>query len=221
MTTPFISLPELAAAQSQPETTLNTAHRLLEASLQIEVLDKDLDTPPASPAASARYIIPAGAAGAWANKTDLIAFLMNSVWTFLTPRPGWFVYVRDEAAYYYYSGSAWEQFTAGSGGAAIVSHGGTTLTATAAASGKYTRFLNDAAKTYTFDDGEGYVVGTEYHGRNVGAGELLIATAGGMVVNAPYAGTLVIPQDGTFTVKIVASDEADLIGVTRPDGGTT
>jgi hypothetical protein len=102
----------------------------------------------------------------------------------------------------------------GSGSAPVVTESGTSLTADDTNAGTYTRFTNSSAKTYTFDDAETYATGAEYHGRNVGAGDLTITEAGGMTVNPPAGGTLVIPQGGTFTVKIVAADEADLFGVT-------
>lgn len=103
----------------------------------------------------------------------------------------------------------------GGGAATVVTESTTSLDATSANAGNYTRFTNASAKTYTFDDGEAYAVGAEYHGRNVGAGLLAITVAGGMTINAPAGGTLNIPQGGTFTVKIVASDEADLFGITE------
>lgn len=80
--------------------------------------------------------------------------------------------------------------------------------------GDYTRFSN-AAATYTFDDATAFVVNSEYHGRYVGSGTLTITAAGTMTINAPADGSLVIPPQGTFTIKIVAADEADLIGVTE------
>jgi hypothetical protein len=97
----------------------------------------------------------------------------------------------------------------------VVVESGTNLNATPANAGEYTRFTNSGAKTYTFDDGEGYSVGAEYHGRNVGAGDLTLTAVGGMTLNAPVGGSLVVNQGGTFTVKIVATDEADVIGVTE------
>lgn len=111
----------------------------------------------------------------------------------------------------------WDEIAGGSSGSApVVEETGTSLTATAADAGNYTRFTNSSAKTYTFDDAESYEVGAEYHGRNAGAGGLTLTEAGTMTLNAPAGGTLVIPQGGTFTVKIVASDEADVFGVTEP-----
>lgn len=104
----------------------------------------------------------------------------------------------------------------GGGGGGLpptVNHSGTSLDADDSNSGRYTRFTNASAKTYTFDGAETYTVDAEYHGRNVGAGNLTLTEAGGFTINPPAGGTLVIPQGGTFTVKIVAADEADLFGV--------
>lgn len=105
----------------------------------------------------------------------------------------------------------------GGGGSSVppvVTESGTSLAADDTNSGNYTRFTSGSAKTYTFDDGETYTVGAEYHGRNAGAGDLTLTEAGGMTLNPPAGGTLVIPEGGTFTVKIIASDEADVFGVT-------
>lgn len=96
----------------------------------------------------------------------------------------------------------------------VVTESGTSLAADDTNAGNYTRFTNSSAKTYTFDDGETYATGAEYHGRNVGAGDLTLTEAGGFTLNPPAGGTLVVPEGGTFTVKIVAADEADVIGVT-------
>jgi hypothetical protein len=118
MTTPFLSLTELVASQSQPHVVVNEALRTLEAAINIEVLDKDLTTPPASPATTARYIVAAGATGAWLGQDGNIAFILGDAWAFLTPRNGWQVRVVDESERYEWSGSAW----------GIVSSGGAALT---------------------------------------------------------------------------------------------
>jgi len=90
--------------------------------------------------------------------------------------------------------------------------------ATAANFDQYTRFTAAAAKTYVFDAAAVvFVKDKEYHGRNVGAGDLTITALGGFVLNAPYEGSLVVPQGGTFTVKIVSATEADVFGVTAVD----
>lgn len=111
---------------------------------------------------------------------------------------------------------AWVATGSSSSYATVTTETGTARAADPSDAGKYIRFTNAAAKTYTFDDGEGYTIGQEFHVRNVGAGNLTLVQATGMVLNAPYAGTLVVPQNGTVTVKITASGEADVFGQTVP-----
>lgn len=131
MTTPQLGIPELEASQSQPEIVINKALRMLEAALQLTVIDKDLTTPPGAAAASARYIVPElGATGAWLNQGKKVAFLLGSTWAFLTPQEGWKAWVQDENTYYVYDGSAWVIYEAGGGGSITVvgADGSPTLT---------------------------------------------------------------------------------------------
>jgi hypothetical protein len=100
------------------------------------------------------------------------------------------------------------------GYAEIATESGAARTAQASQGNTYVRFTNASAKVYTFDDAEAYTIGQEFHGRNVGAGDLSIEGTTGMTINPPFGGSLVIPEQGTFTVKIVAAGEADLFGVT-------
>jgi hypothetical protein len=96
----------------------------------------------------------------------------------------------------------------------VTTESGTSRNAAAADANTYVRFTNAATKTYTFNNSAGFTAGQEFSGRNAGAGALTIAGAGSMVITAPAGGTLVIPQNATFTVKIVTSTTADLIGAT-------
>lgn len=89
---------------------------------QASVKDKDLATPPASPAEEDRYIIPASATGAWAGKTNQIADWHAGAWVYYTPQVGWTCYVDDEQKIYSWNGSAWvrtggalQTITAGAG----------------------------------------------------------------------------------------------------------
>ena len=99
-------------------------------------------------------------------------------------------------------------------GTAIATEAGIALTAVASAAGQYTRFTSAEAKTYSFNSAQTYFVGDEYHARNVGVGDLTITAVGSFVLNAPAEGSLVVPQGGTVTVKIVGEAEADVFGVT-------
>lgn len=100
-------------------------------------------------------------------------------------------------------------------GATVVTEGTASRTALPAHAGNYTRFTSTSAKTYTFSNAQSYVTGTEFHGRNAAAENLTIVGTG-VTINAPAGGTLVVPPHGTFTVKIVATNVADLFGVTVP-----
>lgn len=74
---------------------------------QESVLDKDLSAAPVTPAAGDRYIIAAGASGAW-NLRDLeIAEWNGAAWEFSTPTAGFATYVEDEGAGYVFNGAAW------------------------------------------------------------------------------------------------------------------
>ena len=56
-TTPNLAITYIDAGVPQPEVTHNDAVRALDALVQLMVLDKDLATPPGSPANGDRYIV--------------------------------------------------------------------------------------------------------------------------------------------------------------------
>lgn len=122
-------------------------------------------------------------------------------------------YATDTNTMYAWDGSAWDTVGGGSGApiTATTGESGTTLTATGANAWNYTRFTNAGTKTYTFDSAETYANNAEYHGRNVGAGNLTIAAAGSFVITPPVGGSLVIPQGQSFFLKITGTNMADLI----------
>ncbi|WP_313637868.1 DUF2793 domain-containing protein [Paenibacillus sp.] len=89
---------------------------------QASVKDQNLLAPPASPVEGDRYIIPAGAIGAWAGKTNQIVEYQSTAWVFYVPAVGWTAYVDDEQKIYSWNGSAWvrtggalQTITAGNG----------------------------------------------------------------------------------------------------------
>ena len=53
-----------------------------------------------------RYIIPAGATGAWSGRDDDIAEY-TTTWVYTTPSAGFAAWVEDEGAYFVYSASSW------------------------------------------------------------------------------------------------------------------
>ncbi|MBX2807863.1 MAG: DUF2793 domain-containing protein [Cellvibrionaceae bacterium] len=73
----------------------------------LSVIDRDLTTPPATPADGDRYIIPAAASGSWANRTHQIAVRIAGTWEYYTPLIGWCCFVEDEDVLSVYKTSGW------------------------------------------------------------------------------------------------------------------
>src|SRR5438552_1373845 len=99
------------AAQAQKHVTHNEALRALDAVVQLMVLDKDLTSPPGSPAEGARYAVGPSPTGAWSGQAQNIAAYQDAAWTFYAPREGWLAWIADEDKLYVWTGSAWAQFT--------------------------------------------------------------------------------------------------------------
>ncbi len=86
---------------------MNANLRRLSALTQPVALDKDLSTPPFSPAVGDTYIVAATATGAWATHEDDIAVYYADGWAFYAPVRGWRVFVDDEGDDYRFDGSVW------------------------------------------------------------------------------------------------------------------
>lgn len=106
--TTHLLLPYILASQAQKHVTHNEALRLLDAMVQLSVLDRDLTAPPASPSDGDRYIVASSATGLWTGWDLNVAFWIDGVWLRLVPRPGWLAWVADEAAFVVWNGSAWD-----------------------------------------------------------------------------------------------------------------
>jgi hypothetical protein len=107
MTTPRLLLPELSESQASKEVKHNEALRLLEAVIAVGVIDKDLATPPGSPAEGDVYIIAAAPTGAWTGQAKSLTMFSGGAWIFVLPKSGMRVWVIDEAKLYRYDGAAW------------------------------------------------------------------------------------------------------------------
>jgi len=112
--TPNLKLPYIMAAQAQKHVTHNEAIRALDAIVQLGTLDRDLSAPPASPVEGDRYIVAAGASGAWSGHDGSIAAWQDGVWMLHAPVPGWIAWVADEDALVAFDGTAWVSAGAGS-----------------------------------------------------------------------------------------------------------
>lgn len=130
-TTPYIGLPELAQQQANADITHNEALILIQAVALNGVIDKDLNTPPVSPAEGDAYIVADGspaASGAWTGWENHVAVYYGGSWRFVPGRDnlgavltmgadqiGLRAYVRDEGLLYVWTGSppAWTALDVG------------------------------------------------------------------------------------------------------------
>src|ERR1700754_4239801 len=93
-----LALPCIEAAQAQRHVTHNEALRLLDTLVQLTVLDRDLNAPPASPVDGQCWIVKASPSptGAWAGHGNHLVAWQDGAWQFSVPRTGWIAYVVDE-----------------------------------------------------------------------------------------------------------------------------
>lgn len=96
MTTPNLGLPFIVQGQAQKEVTHNEALIRLDALVHGSVRSRTLATPPGSPANGERWMVPAGATGAWAGQAGRIAHWNVNAWAYLTALEGWRYHVEDE-----------------------------------------------------------------------------------------------------------------------------
>lgn len=82
--------------------------------------------------------------------------------------------------------------------------------------GNYIRLTNGGTKDVTVDPEATTALpdNGEWHFRNVGAGDATFVEGSGVTITPPNGGTLVVPQDGTVTLKRVAADTFELLGQT-------
>lgn len=106
-TTAHLGLPYMAASQAQKHVTYNEALRGLDALVQLSVQDRDLGDPPPAPEDGARYIIPASATGAWADRAGQVAAWQDGAWAFYPPVEGWLAWLVDEQRILAFDGTTW------------------------------------------------------------------------------------------------------------------
>lgn len=73
----------------------------------LSVKDRDLATPPGSPADGDTYIVGPSPTGAWAGQADKVAVWSGTEWVFGTPRVGWVAYIEDEEVLSVYKAEGW------------------------------------------------------------------------------------------------------------------
>ena len=94
-------------SQAQKHVTHNEAIGMLDALVQMAIVRRDLAAPPSLPADGARYIVAAGASGAWSGHDAAIAHWLDGGWSSIAPRTGFLCHVAEENRFVFWSGSAW------------------------------------------------------------------------------------------------------------------
>ncbi|SOC08319.1 uncharacterized protein DUF2793 [Rhodobacter sp. JA431] len=105
--TPLLGLPHILPSQAQKHVTHNEALILLDAVVQLAVLNRNQNTPPATPAPGDRYIIGSAPTSAWAGHAHAVALYTETGWIFATPQPGWSARDLSDAAIVVFDGSHW------------------------------------------------------------------------------------------------------------------
>src|SRR3712207_4729382 len=105
--TPHLALPLLAAAQAQKHVTHNEALASLDALVHLAVKERNRTTAPGSPVEGDRYLVGAGATGAFAGHEDEVALFDLGLWRFFAPRAGWRAYVEADDEIVAYDGTQW------------------------------------------------------------------------------------------------------------------
>lgn len=216
---------ELLAAAAANQTLANTTFAQLNQLVMAGVVDKDLSTPPGSPANEALYIVAASATGDWDTKDGQLAYWLDSTsaWHFIVPISGFRVSVLDEldangvAKVYAYTGSAWALPEGGGGGVS--------LPAVQTFAGNKTLALADINTYNVSQDGSAqsvtvppqssvtWTADAEIHFERGGAGALTFVAGAGVTINHVATAVLSIgARYGVATLKRTAEDAWTLFG---------
>jgi hypothetical protein len=102
-----LSLPLLAPAQAQKHVTHNEALLRLDLLVQAAVSSRSRTAPPETPDEGETHIVATPASGAWAGQEGALARFETGAWRFAPARPGWRVWVADEARLFVHDGVSW------------------------------------------------------------------------------------------------------------------
>ena len=105
--TPNLGLPFIEGSQAQKHVTHNEALRILDAAIQVAVLDLTRTSPPSSPAEGERHAVAVGATGVWAGHGNAIATWQDGAWAFLVPRTGWCIWSVADDVMFVFDGTHW------------------------------------------------------------------------------------------------------------------
>lgn len=102
-----LGLPFIEGGQAQKHVTHNEALRILDAAIQIAVLDRTRTLPPPGPVEGQRHVVASGSTGGWAGQGNAIATWQDGAWAFLLPKPGWCIWSVADAIMLVFDGGGW------------------------------------------------------------------------------------------------------------------
>jgi hypothetical protein len=105
--TPNLGLPFIEGSQAQKHVTHNEALRILDAAIQVAVLDLNRTAPPSAPAEGERHVVATGATGAWVGHAGAIATWQDGAWAFLGPKTGWCIWSAADGVMFVFDGTVW------------------------------------------------------------------------------------------------------------------
>jgi len=220
VTTPKLALPELSVSQAGKEITHNQALAILDQLAQGVIVDKDLATPPGSPANGAAYIVATGATGAWAGKDGQIAYWLTSVgvWSFVVPVNGWSFWVTDEAKRYELSGGVWGEQSGGGGSPAVTTKATSfTLGLTDVNTHMRSTAATDITVTIAPQASVAWTNNTEMRFEQDGSGAIVFAPGAGVTIQKKPSSLLKTAyKQCLVTLKRTATDTWSLLGEIAP-----
>lgn len=110
MATPNINLPTLPSGQTNISISYNEAMQIIDALIQLTVVDKDLSEPPSTSSSDIgkRWIVGSSATDDWSGQDSNIALCVGeNLWKFIEPRSGFKAYVEDEEKDYRFISGTW------------------------------------------------------------------------------------------------------------------
>ena len=104
---PNLGLPYIVANQAQKHVPHNDALAMIDGLLQLSLVSRGLNAPPATPIDGQRWLIGASPTAEWLGQAGLMAFRNAGAWQFLTPRKGWAAWIEAENTLLIYDGVNW------------------------------------------------------------------------------------------------------------------
>ena len=111
--THHLSLPYIMPSQAQKHVTHNEALRMLDAVVQLSVLDTGINQAPSAPNEGERYLIGDNPSSPWDGKPNQIAAYIDGAWMYFQPGEGWLTWNQASSELLIFSGGMWQAIQSG------------------------------------------------------------------------------------------------------------